>query len=141
VYDDKSRLIRVLEINATGEGVTFAEIEYSKGRRVWITRDPTGVVTRRNVDHYEGDLLTFMGTYDASGHARRLKSFEYREGRLSKAISKYYEPDGNLTEISISDFDSHGRVKQAFGLTRRKTDRRRSGTCMSTMKAAGRREF
>jgi hypothetical protein len=45
-----------------------------------------------------------------------LKSFEYADGKLSKALSKYYGPNKSLLEVSTSRFDSLGRVIEAFGL-------------------------
>jgi hypothetical protein len=116
LYDDIGRLIRTVEFDATGGELTVAEVEYSEQGRVRTTRDATGIVTGRDVEEYDGKLLTLLGTYDAEGRPKRLKSFEYRDGKLSKAVSKYYGPDGNLIEISISHFDSLGRVVEAFGL-------------------------
>ncbi len=117
VYDDTGRLARSVEFDGTDTEVVLYEFEYSEGRRVCTARDARGIVTGRDVDEYEGNLLTVLGTYDASGQPKRLKSFEYGEGKLSKAISKYYGSGGELLEISISHFDPFGRVIEAFGLT------------------------
>jgi hypothetical protein len=117
VYDDTGRLVRAVEFDGTGIEVAVYEFEYSEGKRVCIARDARGIVTGRDIDEYDGDLLTVLGTYDASGRPKRLKSFEYAEGKLSKAVSKYYGSGGELLEISISHFGPFGRVIEAFGLT------------------------
>jgi hypothetical protein len=117
VYDDAGKLIRIVECDGAGIEVGVSEFEYSEGRRVCTTRDATGIVTGREVDEFVGNVLALLGTYDANGQPKRLKSFEYTEGKLTKAVSKYYGPGGSLVEISISIFDSLGRISEAFGLT------------------------
>lgn len=116
-YDNAERLIRTVKLDGAGIEVAISEFEYSEGRRVCTTRDTTGIVTGRLVDEYVGDLPALLSSYDGNGQPKRLKSFEYTEGRLSKAVSKSYGPGGRIAEISISYFDSLGRVIEAFGLT------------------------
>ncbi len=117
VHNDAGKLVRTVEFDGAGIELAISEFAYSEGRRVCTTRDERGIVTGRDVDEYDGNLLTVLGTYDGNGQPKRLKCFEYAEGKLSKAVSKYYGPDRGLLEISISHFDSLGRVIEAFGLT------------------------
>jgi hypothetical protein len=116
-YDDAGKLIRTVEFDGAGIQVSVSDFEYSDGRRVCTTRNATGIVTGRDVDEYDGKLLTLLGSYDADGKPKRLKSFKYTNGKLVEAVSKFYVPDGSLVEISISRFDSLGRIVEAFGLT------------------------
>jgi hypothetical protein len=115
-YDDAGRLIRALEFDGAGVEVALSEFEYAEGRRVCTTRTATGIVTGRDVDEFVGNLLTLLGTYDANGRPKRLKSFEYAEGKLTQSVSKYYGYDGKLCEQSITRYDSAGRVAETFGL-------------------------
>jgi len=114
-YDDAGRLIRTVDFNGVGIEVAISEFEYAEGSRVCTTRDATGIVTGRHVDEYKGSLLIVLGTYDADGQPKRLKSFEYAESKLSKAVSKYFGSGGELLETSISHFDPFGRVIEVFG--------------------------
>jgi hypothetical protein len=116
-YDGADKLMRAVEFDRTGVAVSFSEFEYSEAKRVCITRDATGIVTGSNVNVFNGDFLTLLGTYDANDRPKRLKSFEYTQGKLSWAVSEYYGLDGTLSEIAISRFDLRGRVVEAFGLT------------------------
>jgi hypothetical protein len=115
-YHESGRLIRAVEIDGAGIELAVSEFEYSESKQLCITRDTKGIVTGRDIDEYNGNLPTLVGSYDANGHPRRLKSFEYREGRLAKAVSQYYGLEGKVVEISISQFDSLGRLVEAFGL-------------------------
>ena len=117
VYDNTGKLIRAVEFDGRGKEVAVSGFEYSEVRRVCTIRDSAGIVTGRNVEEYDGNVLILLGTYDANGRPKRLKSFEYTKGKLSWAVSEYYGHDGNVAEISISRFDVLGRVIEAFGLT------------------------
>jgi hypothetical protein len=116
IYDDAGRHIRTVQFDGAGAEVAISEFERAEGRRVCTTRDATGVVTGRDVDEFVGNLLTLLGTYDASGRPKRLKSFEYAEGKLSRSVSKYYGCDGKFSEQWITSYDSAGRVAETFGL-------------------------
>jgi hypothetical protein len=116
-YDDEEKLIRIVEFDGAGTEVSVSDFEYSDGRRVCTTRSAAGIVTGRNVDEYDGKLLAILGSYDADGKPKRLKSFKYTNGKLVEAVSKFYVPDGRLVELSISRFDPLGRIVEAFGLT------------------------
>jgi hypothetical protein len=116
VYDDTGRLVRSVEFDGTGIEIAFYEFEYSEGKRVCIARDARGVVTGRDIDEYDRDLLTVLGTYDASGRPKRLKSFKYTKGKLTQSVSKYYGYNGKLCEQWITTYDSEGRVAKTFGL-------------------------
>jgi hypothetical protein len=117
-YDDTGRLTRIVESDGTGKEFRVSEFEYSLRRRTCTTRNATGIMTGLDVDEYdENKLLTLLGSYDADGKPKRLKSFKYSNSKLVEAVSKFYVPDGSLVEISISRFDSLGRIVEAFGLT------------------------
>jgi hypothetical protein len=116
-YDDTGRLVRTVEFDGAGIEVAISEFEYFEGRRLCTTRDATGIVTGRDVDEYDGKLLTLLGSYDSDGKPKRLKSFQYTNGKLVEAVSKFYVRNGSLVQISISRFDSLGRIVEAFGLT------------------------
>jgi len=117
IYDGTDRLIQTLEFDGMDAQVAASEYQYFENTVVWTTRDATGAHIRSGVEKYAGKLLTHLETYDANGRIKRLKLFEYVEGKLSKAVSRYYGSEGSLSEISISHFDSLGRVVEAFGLT------------------------
>ena len=61
-----------MQFDETGIELTVSEFEYSEQRSVCTTRDATGIVTGRDVDEYDGELLTLLGTYDADGRPKRL---------------------------------------------------------------------
>jgi YD repeat-containing protein len=115
-YDDAGRLVRAVEFDEAGIEVAISEFEYSGGRQVCTIIDASGVVTGRHVDEYDGDVLTVMGIYDANGQPRRLKFFEYVEGKLCQSISKYYGYDGKFYKQWVTTYDSAGRVAKTFGL-------------------------
>jgi len=115
-YDTAGRLIRTVEFDGAGIEIAISEFEYPEGKRVCTIRDATGVVTGRAVDEFVGNLLTLLGTYDANGRPKRLKSFEYSKGKLSQSVSRYYGYDGKLCEQWITSYDSAGRIAKTFGL-------------------------
>jgi len=86
-YDDAGRHIRSVQFDGAGVEVAISEFERAEGRRVCTTRDATGAVTGRDVDEFVDNLLTLLGTYDANGQPKRLKSYEYVEGKLSRSVS------------------------------------------------------
>lgn len=116
VYDDAGKLVRTVEFDRAGLEVAVSEFEYSEARRMWIIRDATGAVTSSGVDEYDGNLQTVLGTYDASGQPKRVKCFEYTNGKLSQSVSKYYGYDGKVCEQWITNYDSAGRVAKTLGL-------------------------
>jgi hypothetical protein len=116
LYNESGRLIRTLECNSSGKESTVSEFEYAEGKRTCITRDAAGIETGRDVEEYDGNFLTAIGTYGENGQLKRLKSFEYADGKLSRAVSKYYGTDKILFEISTTRYDSLGRIVEAFGL-------------------------
>ena len=115
-YDDAGRLVRAVEFDEAGIEAAISEFEYSEGRQVCTTTDASGVVTGRHVDEYDGNVLSVLGTYDANEQPRRLKFFEYVEGKLSQSISKYFGYDGKFCKQWITTYDSAGRVAKTFGL-------------------------
>jgi hypothetical protein len=126
-YDETGLLVRAVQSDGNGNEVTISEFEYLESKQICTTRSPTGVLTRRYVDEYDGQLLTVLGTYDANGSPMRLKTFEYMCGVLFKAVSKYFGPAGALAEISITRFDSFFSTNRGlWALTRRKANRRRA---------------
>jgi hypothetical protein len=116
-YDETGRLARAVELDGRAIEVTVSEYETFQGRRECTTRNAAGVITGHNVDQYEGDLLTLSGTYDASGLPKCLEFFEYAERNLSRSVMKSFGAEGNLLEVSISHFDSQGRIIETYGLT------------------------
>lgn len=116
-YDEMRRLVRAVEFDGSSIEVAVSEYESLPGRRLCTTHNAAGVTTGQDVDEYDGDRLTLSGSYDAKGLPRRLKFFEYAEGNLTKSVSKHFRADGDLLGISISHFDSHGRIIEAYGLT------------------------
>ena len=116
-YNDARKMVRAVELDGAGLAVGISEFEYSDEGRICTTRDSKGTVTSRSVDEYAANLLTRAGTYDAEGRPKCLKSFEYSEGKLFKAISKYFGADGGLAESWFSHFDPLGRIIETFGLT------------------------
>jgi hypothetical protein len=116
-YDGRGRLTRIVEFDDAGKEPRVSNFAYSLRKRTCTTRNAAGIVTGLDVDEYdENKLLTLLGTYDADGKPKRLKSFKYSDGKIVEAVSKFYVPDGSLIEISISRFDSLGRIIEAFGL-------------------------
>jgi hypothetical protein len=117
-YDDMGRLIRMVEFDGAGKELSVSDFEYSVRKRTCTTRNATGIVMGLDVDEYDvNQFLTLLGSYDADGKPKRLKSFKYSNSKLVEAVSKFYVPDGSLVETSISRFDSLGRIVEAFGLT------------------------
>lgn len=116
VYDDSDRLIRTLEFDAAGTQRAVSEFEYSNEKRAWTTSNSVGIVTSSGVEEYFGTVPTLSTTYDSTGKPKRLKFFEYTGSKLSQTVSKYFGANGDIAELSISRFDTMGRVIEAFGL-------------------------
>jgi len=118
MYDEAGMVIRTLSLDRAGAQTGDTEYEYGEGRQIgWVSRDASGVVTRRCVQRYVGELLSSLALLQVNGLPVLEKVFEYAGKSLLKSLSKYYAPNGNLTEQWISHYDSNGRLEETFGLT------------------------
>ena len=116
LYDEAQREIRSIELDQSGLEKTIYEYSYPEGRCLWTSRDAKGIVTSRGTEEYDDACLTSSVTYDGSGQITHLSSYEYKDGKLLKKVSKYCDR-GEPYEICISHFDALGRVAEAYGLT------------------------
>ena len=115
-YDDAGRLIRTVGYKSDGTAVATSELVYSEGRCDWTNGEASGVVTSRGVDEYVGERLTLSSTDHAHGKPKLVKSFEYKQGKLSESVSKYYDQSGGLNHLWVTSYDSAGRVAKTYGL-------------------------
>jgi hypothetical protein len=115
-YDEARRLIRTTSFDSTGAELGCSELAYSDGKCAWVNRDATGIITSHGADDYNGNHLILASTFDNQDKAKRIKSFEYLDNRLTKSDSRYYLPDGTVYERWLSDYDSEGRIRRTHGL-------------------------
>jgi hypothetical protein len=117
VYQNQKTLILNVELDDANRCKRITSVEFSdRGVETRITRTPSGEVTSRIVDVFEGTRLLSSTTFDGKGQMGREKTFEYEGNRLFKSDSKYYGPDGHLFELCISSYNSEGRIAKTFGL-------------------------
>lgn len=117
VYDPTGRLLRTLSFDRTHKPIETSEFEYdSEGTRIgWTSREPSGQVTARGMEQYDGKLLTMFATFRGDLPCRT-KSFEWRGSTLRRAISDFIGAGGQLAERWIENYDSDGRLLETFGL-------------------------
>lgn len=118
IYGERGELVRNLEFDCAENQLSRTDSQCdSEGRCVgWTVYDSAGVLTRRCVQRYAGELLMSSATSDANGLRIREGDFEYAESKLAKSVSRYYGPDGILYEIWTSHYDAEGRLIETFGL-------------------------
>jgi len=115
-YDTSGRLTRTDDFNGEGLKIGTSEFVYSEGQCARTERDAAGIITGRGLDEYDGPLLIRISSFDSRDMPRRIKVFEYSNNRLAKSDSRYYLPDGALSERCLTDYDSEGRVARTYGL-------------------------
>jgi len=117
-YDQSGKLARTLEFDNAESEVGTTDYEYdSDGKRVgWTRRDKSGAVAGRGVEEYVGNLLASLVLFRANDVLLRRKTFDYSDDKLVRSVSTYYNPNGDVTERSLSSYDSEGRIAETFGL-------------------------
>ena len=115
-YDEAGRLIRTTTFDSSGTVWGRSELVYSVGQCLWVNRDAGGILTSRGVDDYDGEHLILASTFDDQDRPKRIKSFEYLNGRLEKSDSRYFRDDGTWYERWLTEYDFEGRVLRTHGL-------------------------
>jgi hypothetical protein len=115
-YDDAGRLFRKKMFDKTGAETEVSELVYSPGACSWVTRDTAGSITSRGVSEYSGENLVLTSSCDAQDRRRTLKTFDYSNNKLARSDSRYFLPDGTLSERWLSDYDAEGRILKTYGL-------------------------
>jgi hypothetical protein len=115
-YDETERLIRTVSVDGAGNKLGSSELTYLESKCIWVNRDSGGDVANHGVDDYSGSCLISTSTFDNENKVRRVKTFEYSDGRLLKSDSLYYLPDGNAYEQWFADYDSEQRIHKTYGL-------------------------
>jgi len=116
VYSERGELIRSATTDRSGvESENTDFIKESDERRIWRTRDSSGLAVGNGVTEYS-DGHAVRSTSFRSGAIITDKRIEYVEGRLSRWISDYYGFNGTLAERCIAIFDENERVIENFGL-------------------------
>jgi len=115
-YDTVGRLTQTEDFDATGAKIGASEYIYSEDRCERIDRGEAGIVTGRVPEEYDGKHLIRISSFDNRNTPRRIKTLKYSDNRLVKSESRYYGANGDLYELSITDYDSKGRVSSSYGL-------------------------
>ena len=119
IYGERGQIVRTLEFDGVGTQFRSTDFQYDNERRCvgWTTRDSSGILMRRCVQRYVGELLVCSATSDANGMPTRQEDFEHTGSNLAKSVCRFYGPDGSLHETWTSHHDAQGRLIETFGLT------------------------
>jgi hypothetical protein len=115
-YAANGNLLRTIGRDLSGKELSSSDFEHLPGKVICTTRDPSGSITRQNIDEYDGNRLVVVGTYGGDGAPRRIKRFEYENEKVRRAESRYFGFTGELAEVWTENYDSSERLIETYGL-------------------------
>jgi YD repeat-containing protein len=98
VYNESDKLIQRFESDHNGTESTTFEYD-SRGNQIgWTRRNASRALISQGIEEYVGSLLVSLASFRAGKVPSHQKTFEYVEGRLSRAVSEYFDSSGDLAE-------------------------------------------
>jgi hypothetical protein len=115
-YNEAGSLVRTASVDGVGNKVGSSELTYTESKCIWVNRDALGIVANHGTDEYGGGHMLSTSSFDNQNRLRRLKTFEYSDGRLVKSDSFYYLPDGAVYEHLLAYYDPEGKIHKTYGV-------------------------